>query len=533
MKQQPFAQVSLGWWNVYFLGKLFLFWKGLIDFQPLENLAFVAVLMVPLQSRLWQRVRQIVAVPVGIGLLYYDSWLPPVRRIFSQASQLAQFDVTYIVDLIGRFINFKVIALLILIVVIYWFLSQFLRVGVVVVGLIVAVLVTHHSQTNVNPLAGAVTAATDQKTESTEKPKSLDDVLKDFFASEAKRRVVFPKPDADAVPFDVIFIQICSLSWDDLEAVGLTAHPLWKQFDITLTHFNSADSYSEPAAISLLRAPCGQGPAKALFSPAPDGCYLMEDFRQVGFESDIAFNHYFEHFIKIVHDQRITQSPLPLDNLHVAQQAYDDSPVFDDFAVLSRWLDNRKKRDAARVALFYNTISLHDGNKLLGVPDTGRDSHDPYKYKIRLGRLLDNLDRFLTTLQASGRKTVVVVMAEHGAAFRGDKMQISGLREIPSPAITLVPLAIKVVGGDTRRVGEPAVIAESTSYLALSRIIANMLTVSPFNGGSFSANDYVHDIPTTSFVSQNEDMTVLRYNNQYYLQQVENGAWSVYDPGGL
>ena len=43
-------------------------------------------------------------------------------------------------------------------------------------------------------------------------------------------------------------------------------------------------------------------------------------------------------------------------------------------------------------------------------------------------------------LEASGRRAVVVLVPEHGAALRGDSAQIAGLREIPTPAITLVPV---------------------------------------------------------------------------------------------
>ncbi|MDI5454447.1 cellulose biosynthesis protein BcsG, partial [Salmonella enterica subsp. enterica serovar Cerro] len=36
----------------------------------------------------------------------------------------------------------------------------------------------------------------------------------------------------DAQPFDLLVINICSLSWSDVEAAGLMSHPLWSHFDI-------------------------------------------------------------------------------------------------------------------------------------------------------------------------------------------------------------------------------------------------------------------------------------------------------------
>ncbi|MEN1215885.1 cellulose biosynthesis protein BcsG, partial [Pseudomonas aeruginosa] len=44
-----------------------------------------------------------------------------------------------------------------------------------------------------------------------------------------------------------IVINICSLSWSDIEAAGLMSHPLWSHFDIEFKNFNSATSYSGPA----------------------------------------------------------------------------------------------------------------------------------------------------------------------------------------------------------------------------------------------------------------------------------------------
>lgn len=38
---------------------------------------------------------------------------------------------------------------------------------------------------------------------------------------------------------------------------------------------------------------------------------------------------------------------------------------------------------------------------------------------------------------------MVVVVPEHGGALKGDRMQISGLRDIPSPSITNVPAGVK------------------------------------------------------------------------------------------
>lgn len=80
---------------------------------------------------------------------------------------------------------------------------------------------------------------------------NLNAWLNNFYNAEAKRKSTFPSSlPADAQPFELLVINICSLSWVMvIEAAGLMSHPLWSHFDIEFKNFNSATSYSGPAAI--------------------------------------------------------------------------------------------------------------------------------------------------------------------------------------------------------------------------------------------------------------------------------------------
>lgn len=102
----------------------------------------------------------------------------------------------------------------------------------------------------------------------------LDRVLESFYNKEAKRQVNFTEASSDAVPFDVLFLHICSLSWDDLRVAGLTPHPLFERFDLLFTNFNSVSSYSGPATIRLLKATCGQPSHHDLYQIVAGHCYL-------------------------------------------------------------------------------------------------------------------------------------------------------------------------------------------------------------------------------------------------------------------
>jgi len=144
-----------------------------------------------------------------------------------------------------------------------------------------------------------------------------------------------------------------------------------------------------------------------------------------------------------------------------------------------------------------------------------------------LSGFLDSVESILQEMERSGQRAVVVMIPEHGAALRGDKQQIAGLREIPTPAITIVPVGIKVVGGEVLRNGEGLVIDQPASYFAVSYIIERMLEQSPFQNGTFNPSDYVMGLPITPFVAQNEKVTVAEYNNRYYLSR--NGKdWEDY-----
>lgn len=121
---------------------------------------------------------------------------------------------------------------------------------------------------------------------------NLNARLNNFYNAEAKRKSTFPSSlPADAQPFELLVINICSLSRSDIEAAGLMSHPLWSHFDIEFKNFNSATSYSGPAAIRLLRASCGQTSHTNLYQPANNDCYLFDNLSKLGFTQHLMMGH--------------------------------------------------------------------------------------------------------------------------------------------------------------------------------------------------------------------------------------------------
>lgn len=559
-----FAGVALESWSFYFIAKLVLFWMGLIGFHTWVNLAFAVFILIPVRHVLGRRVKLSVTVLLAVALLYYDSWLPSIGRVLSQASLISGFSAAYLLELAGRFISLPVVAMLVAAWGLYWFVSRWLRMDTVVILTMIAMPVmilfqdpktsvsaqqqlavgeepdwyahSAPSTTSGNPVddsristaspgqaapaqSGAIADQESATGEADNSVLDMDRVLERFYKQESLRSVSFSTPKPGDIPFDVIFVHVCSLSWDDLRVTGLDKHPLWRRFDILLTRFNSASTYSGPAAIRMQRATCGQSTHAQLYSAVPAKCYLMDRLKHSGFEPNLVLNHdgHFDDFLKIVQKQgQFNVPPFPLEGALITQHAFDDSPIYEDISVLNRWLEHRQKSGSPRVAVYYNTVSLHDGNHLDG-PNAKLNSQE--NFKLRLGKLLDDLDQFMLGLERSGRRAVVAMVPEHGAALRGDKMQIAGLREIPSPAITLVPVGIKVVGANLQRSGDTLRVSKPTSYLAVSHIVARMLDKSPYKAGSFAPADYIADLPVTPFVAQNEEVVMAAYKGRYFLRQ--------------
>ena len=65
---------------------------------------------------------------------------------------------------------------------------------------------------------------------------------------------------------------------------------------------------------------------------------------------------------------------------------------------------------------------------------------------MRAKRLLDSLQNLIARMETSGKKAIIVIVGEHGAALAGNAFHLEGLREVPTPDVTLVPAGIKLIG---------------------------------------------------------------------------------------
>ncbi|MCS5932390.1 cellulose biosynthesis protein BcsG [Klebsiella pneumoniae subsp. pneumoniae] len=74
-------------------------------------------------------------------------------------------------------------------------------------------------------------------------------------------------------------------------------------------------------------------------------------------------------------------------------------------------------------------------------------------------------------------------------------MQVSGLRDIPSPSITNVPTAVKFFGMKAPHEGAPIIIDQPSSYLAVSELVVRALDGKMFSEDSVNWQQYVANLP--------------------------------------
>ncbi|MGB4468322.1 MAG: cellulose biosynthesis protein BcsG [Azovibrio sp.] len=505
----------MGLWSLYFLAKLALFHGGYSGFHVWENLLFAVAMAWPQERVLWRRLRHLAAVPVALALLYHDSWLPPLNRLLSQAGALRDFSLDYLLELLGRFINPSLITNLLVALVLVWFLGRILRLATFVfLGILSVVPMTYLPS---GGLAPALTAQGKGGQGSTR--LDPDARLAAFYQTQKRRQLPFHAPESGPPAFDVIYLHICSLSWDDMAFLRLQEHPFFQNFDFLFRQFNSAASYSGPAAVRLLKSSCGQHDHKETYRERNPQCQLFRHFEEAGFEAQALLNHdgRFDNFGKLLESEGgFSRKPMIPQDAPVAMRSFDNTPIYSDLAVLSRWWQARQQTGGKPVALYYNSISLHDGNRLPGEKSTA----SLQTYKPRLTQLLEDFDRFIKALEASNRPVVVVLLGEHGAALRGDRLQIAGLREIPSPRITLVPAAVKLIGMPGMS-GAPQVIDRPTSYLALTAVLAQLLN------GETDREQLAARLPETEHVSETDALVLMRLGEGYKMRSAD-GVWVDY-----
>lgn len=494
--------VVMGPWSLYFIAKGYLYLRGYIRISFIWNLILAIFLMirVPKEKKNYRPLtigKNFLDAVFGVLLLWHDSWLPTFKESFLFLTDERLPSKEYIFQFLLGFFNLWEIMAIVSILTVCFLVRQRVKLTPAVFVLLLIVPVLEFGQ-----------------------PKDeLDRYIDAFYRSESSRVVRFERAKGEQPDFDIVILHICSLGWDDLKAVGLAEHSFLKQFDYLFTNFNTVTTYSTPSAIRLLRANCGQLQHGDLYNDVPGECYLFDVFRGLGYQTYFTLNHdgLYRGVAANVKSHGHLGEPIMPTDLPIQAYNFDSSPLFNDYTVLERWWKIRQESGSDHAAVYYNGVSLHDGAHWAGEKEWWkRDRVKNYKEDVE--KLFMDLTRFFNLLASSGRNVGVVFIPEHGLGLRGNSLQTSGLRDLPLPQITNVPVGIKLIGSGFQDISvRQKIISKPTSYLSLSFFLASFLKQGLFRPGSSVSNEVISGLPETDLVTENERGKLVKKGDDYFL----------------
>ena len=523
---------GLGVWNVYFIIAFALAAFGYIELNLLGNALLMAWLLLPVGPKWLRILRGTLGVAAAAVLLYSESWLPGVDSILANKGGIAGFSLLYMAEFALDFINVKMVGWGLLVFLGYFLVRRYVRVTFFTIVYFLGAVTMPWVQSILPERAPVVTADAGGQTNEAAAPaktgkadaKAVGEWYDAFLAYEHDRRARFPNGLSEKdTPFDILLLSICSVSNDDLAVSQLDQHPLFKEFNIRFDSFNAATAYLGPALLRLLNGACGQPSHSELYGERRPECEIMTRLGTLGYSQRLLMDHSgeYDNFLQSMRDKAGVTATLDNAKYPTRYMGFDDEEIADSLAVLRHWQRTQMKSKAGRTATLINFIALHDGNRL-----PGRGRAEPFKPRAQ--EMFDNIRTFLRELERSGRKTMVVIVPEHGAAVRGDKIQIPRLRDIPTMRISRVPVMVKFVGLKGMP-NEPIHVTGNTSYLALTSLIGKTLETDYFSkdGGTVPLEQLVHDLPQTNPVSENGTVQTLEYQGREYFRQ-NGGEWKPY-----
>ena len=523
---------GLGVWNVYFISAFALAAFGYIELNLLGNALLMAWLLLPVGPKWLRILRGTLGVAAAAVLLYSESWLPGVDSILANKGGIAGFSLLYMAEFALDFINVKMVGWGLLVFLGYFLVRRYVRVTFFTIVYFLGAVTMPWVQSILPERAPVVTADAGGQTNEAAAPaktgkadaKAVGEWYDAFLAYEHDRRARFPNGLSEKdTPFDILLLSICSVSNDDLAVSQLDQHPLFKEFNIRFDSFNAATAYSGPALLRLLNGACGQPSHSELYGERRPECEIMTRLGTLGYSQRLLMDHSgeYDNFLQSMRDKAGVTATLDNAKYPTRYMGFDDEEIADSLAVLRHWQRTQVKSKAGRTATLINFIALHDGNRL-----PGRGRAEPFKPRAQ--EMFDNIRTFLRELERSGRKTMVVIVPEHGAAVRGDKIQVPRLRDIPTMRISRVPVMVKFVGLKGMP-NEPIHVTGNTSYLALTSLIGKTLETDYFSkdGGTVPLEQLVHDLPQTNPVSENGTVQTLEYQGREYFRQ-NGGEWKPY-----
>src|SRR5690606_25628397 len=99
----------------------------------------------------------------------------------------------------------------------------------------------------------------------------------------------------------------------------------------------------------------------------------------------------------------------------------------------------------------------------------------------------------------------------------------------PAPAITKVPVGLKLINMDMPAQAAPQHVVAPTSHLALAELVVRLYRN---QGTGVDWPTLLSDLPTTAVVSENSDARVVEYGGIPYVQVGNQRQWMPYPTRG-
>lgn len=165
-----YIQVQLGW-NVL-LG-LYVYW--------------------PIQNPRLRGLRLVVATIAAVTLLWKESPLPPPAYVWQQAQLLSGFSMEYLLELLGRLVNYQVLLVVAAAFVIYQLLARRVRFASFAwLGLLSVLLWPSASHHDTMPAANAVATGTEEQLKPSDRMETASNAqLERFFEMESAKQLRF------------------------------------------------------------------------------------------------------------------------------------------------------------------------------------------------------------------------------------------------------------------------------------------------------------------------------------------------------
>ena len=511
--------------------RFFLYFASYTGFSLLPNLALFTAGCFRFTHPVLRTVQSALIILAAVIIFYHDSYLPGWGQLTVSLHE-NQSPLAVILDSCLEMISKSLLILLIFIVITVFFISDLIHLYTLIVAVFIFIAAEHLSPYISEKTVHDYTLNnTDSAPQSMDLPPQIGEATNEnaekyyqtFLAAEGLRQVQMPyELPKNFESFDILMINICSLSTSDIEASGLTTHEVFSKFDFIFDNFNSVSSYSTPATLRLLLSNCGQRTETEIYSNVRPECQLIGSIERLGYQIHIIFDHngiYGKYHQTLQELAGLPEKMYPPEKFSKRYISFDGTPIYADSAVFSAYL-NLSDQQPGQIFAFMNLISLHDGNRLLG------ENHS-MPYPPRLRTLLDDLNKLMDLLKKRNRNTLLIVIPEHGAAIKGDKMQISKLREIPTDSITKIPVMVKFFGLNSEL--KLRHIKEQHSYLSVAELIKRSIENNVFSENDATENpmDICTELPQQAFISESTNACFMNFKGRD-LFKLKGEEWTEY-----